>query len=418
MKIKDNINARTTVNRSYRNWLKNCISFHYQRGLGNLICKRDPKLWAFGAWEGTKYSDNSKFLFEYVSSHAPDIKCVWFTRDESVFQKLKQKNVSVCMLGTEESYFYQKRAGVAFYTNGLDDFGIHPYIYGARLVCLWHGIGIKQNYYTRQIHGTKLGSFLAKSKARLFSYIYRDLTISSSEFITMLYRKESLTKKEIYVIGQPRNDIFAQKNLSVNDVFSPDFIKKFNLDVSTKFITYMPTYRGNDASQAFLDDVIAALMEHDGLNVFLKKTGVKLLIKTHYLTNVSNNYENRNILLLRDSDLDCVQKLLAVSALMITDYSTCAIDFAIQKKPLLFFVPDLEQYKIDNGLYDEFVGIIAEDRIESIDALLLKLKEWYFEEYCNERMINNINGLYNSKIDGVGTYCETIYMEIRTRYGI
>lgn len=418
MRVKDNINERTTTNRSYRKWLKNCILFYYQKSLGNFLCKRDPKLWAFGAWEGTKYSDNSKYLFEYVSNHNPDITCIWFTKNESVFHKLKQDNVSVCMIGTEKSSFYQRRAGVAFFTNGLDDFGIDPFIYGAKIVCLWHGIGIKRNYYTRNTHRTWVGSFLSKCKAIIFSYIYRDLTISSSEFVSMLYRMESLTKKDICIIGQPRNDVFAIKNLSLSDAFSADFIERFNLDVNTKFITYMPTYRGNGASQAFLDELISDIVVNNDLNEFLQFTGVKLLIKTHYLTNIVNMHVNQNIILINDRELSCVQKLLAVTDMLITDYSTCSIDFAIQHRPILFFVPDLEQYQIDNGLYNEFVDLITGHEVYCFEDLLLEIKKWYYDDYYDFQMVETINGLYNTYSDRAGSYCETILKEIRSRYNI
>lgn len=40
------------------------------------IKKRNENLWLFGAWEGNNYSDNSKYVFEYVNKHMPHINSV------------------------------------------------------------------------------------------------------------------------------------------------------------------------------------------------------------------------------------------------------------------------------------------------------------------------------------------------------
>lgn len=416
--MKDNINGKTTTNRGIKNWIGNCIRFYYQRIFGNRFCKRDTKLWAFGAWEGTKYSDNSRYLFEYVWTNAKDIKCIWFTKNESVYHKLKQNDIPVCMIGTNESKSLQKKVGVAFYTTGIDDFGTNPYVYGAKLVCLWHGIGIKKNYATRKMHEKNFVNILARYKAHIFSYIYRDLTISSSKFISLLYKKESLTKNPIYILGQPRNDVLINNVISVKETFDAEYIERFGLDDNTVFITYMPTYRGNNASQAFLENLISELISNKELNEFLKFTGIKFLIKMHYLTDISNMHFNENIMVLRDCDVECVQKLLCVSDMLITDYSTSAIDFAILQRPLLFFTPDINQYSIDNGLYDEFVNIIDKYKIEDINILVSTIRNYFYDRHIDLGVIEELNDLYNTNASKVGSYCEDVFEAICRFCGI
>lgn len=415
MKRKDDLNFRKTTNRSYRSWLKNCIKFYYQRSLGNLFCKRDPMLWAFSAWEGMKYSDNSKYLFQYVMEKAPEIKCIWFTKNKDLFLKLKSQNIPVKLIGTDESDKLQKRVGIAFYTNGLDDFGANPFIYGAKLVCLWHGIGIKKNYYTRKLHSNDLINWLARYKALIFSFIYRDITISSSEYISNIYRMESLTKNPIYVIGQPRNDIFGQNDISACDVFSYDFIDRFKLNNYSAFITYMPTYRGNHEGQLVLENIIKELIDNKDLNDFLQFNKIKFLIKTHYLTDTTTIRSNDNYILIDDHNIECVQKLLKITDILITDYSTCSIDYAMQHKPMIFFTPDMAQYNVDNGLYPEFIKIISDYKSDKINNMIIQLKKIYNGGF-DYKMLNRINSLYNTNVDHVGNYCAKIVYTIKQKY--
>jgi hypothetical protein len=41
-------------------------------------------VWIFGAWYGRKFSDNSKYLFFYVSTCHPEIKAIWLTHNRQV----------------------------------------------------------------------------------------------------------------------------------------------------------------------------------------------------------------------------------------------------------------------------------------------------------------------------------------------
>ena len=47
----------------------------------SLFVPRKNNIWIFGAWFGEKYSDNSKYLFEYVNQHHKNIQCIWLSRD-------------------------------------------------------------------------------------------------------------------------------------------------------------------------------------------------------------------------------------------------------------------------------------------------------------------------------------------------
>ena len=402
--MKDKVERKMT-NRNLRHWTVNLFRFYYQKGVQAALNNRNPNLWVFSAWEGMKYSDNAKYLYEYVTTSRPEIECVWITKNNDVFLKLHERGCKVCLVGSDEAKRVQKRAGVAIYTHGLDDFGDFPYIFGAKLICLWHGAPvIKKNYSTRAMHDNKILDFLTNVKAYLFSYIYRDLTIATSEYAARNFRKESLTRKKILVIGQPRNDILSETDIGVRKVFSKQMRDTYCLSDEYVYISYMPTYRGSGSSQKFLEKLIKEIIDDSELNDFLKTNRIKLLVKMHYLTDITGMRPKGNIIFLDDRDIECTQYLLALSQLLITDYSSCSVDFALKGKEILFFAPDLETYDRENGLYQEFLSIIRPYRISTVRELFQKIKKSKVINYKSTGVTYEINKMYNENIDQVGKY--------------
>lgn len=409
---------RKTINRGIKNWTKNCFRFYYQRSLGNLLCKRDKRLWLFSTWEGTKYADNSRYLYEYVKEYEKDIVCGWVTKNQALYDSLKAKGHYVLLVGTAECEEAQKKAGIVVFNHGLDDFGDFPYVFGARIVCPWHGIGIKKNYATLDMHHNKLKNKVSELKMRVFSYIYRDVTIATSEYIADTYRKETLTTKSIFIVGQPRNDVLSEK-LPVNEVLSQEIISKYNLmDKPYRYIAYMPTYRGNKASQKFLEELVSEFTGNSKLNEILEKNNIKLLMKMHYLTDTSNMSFNDNIILIDDKAIECPQRLLSLSDMLITDYSTCATDFSLLDREVLFFTPDIEQYSIDNGVYDEFLEVIKPYQIMDIETLVKRVESAVGDDFKSDGVTAALNKLYNQKQKELGSYRKKIVEILRKKYRI
>ena len=113
------------------------------------VC-RDKNLWIFGSWEGNRYDDNSRHLFEYIREMHPDIRAVWLANCENIVSEIRKKGYEAYISGSREGRRIQLRAGAVFYTNGIDDFGNIGYFYGAKIISLWHGFGIKNIYFAQR----------------------------------------------------------------------------------------------------------------------------------------------------------------------------------------------------------------------------------------------------------------------------
>jgi len=119
-------------------WAKAAIIYRINKNK-----KRNKALWIFGCWGGMKYSDNSKYLFEYVCKEHPEIRAVWITVNKSVYEELISRGKEVYLANTPSANEIIKQAGVAFFTNSLNDFGDNPLLNGAKICALFHGVGFK-----------------------------------------------------------------------------------------------------------------------------------------------------------------------------------------------------------------------------------------------------------------------------------
>ncbi|ARW19580.1 CDP-glycerol glycerophosphotransferase [Pediococcus pentosaceus] len=104
---------------------------------------------------------------------------------------------------------------------------------------------------------------------------------------------------------------------------------------------------------------------------------VMLLIRPHYLVTDRidiKGFEDRVVI---DSTTD-MNEIYLITDLMVTDYSSVMFDFAILKRPMLFFAYDLEYYRdylrgFYFDYYTELPGPIVTDEthlLAEIDQLL------------------------------------------------
>lgn len=373
------------------NWLYNaCIYWwHFNQ-------KRDNSLWVFGCWGGNKFSDNAKYLFQYVTEHYSGIHSVWITRDRQIEISLRERGYEVYMANTLAAKKFLKRAGVAFYTNSLNDFGARPYLCGAKLCALFHGVGFK-NELRELDDPKKLKAKLKNVKHKIYDTSYTDFIFTTSEFTREKFYKQQYNarKERIILSGQPRNDIFFEST------------SKKNIE-HDKTILYMPTFREDAVGQRKLEDIINQIANSYELDCILQQYGYQLMIKPHYLMHIKKGHARSRIAVLNDKDIPDIQALLNDVSVLITDYSSVIGDYVLLQRPIIFFSYDLEEYKRFKPMNQAYNDILRETYVTSINELSLLLDK-LFQGNVNYRSVNNkINNYLNAPNLRSGGYCKNI----------
>ena len=117
-----------------------------------LIRKRNKNVVLVGAWMGEKFSDNSRFLFQYLFENKDKLgleKVVWVTRNGNLNDLLNSLGYESYLIGTPESKYWHLKAGVhilcnmAFPQTKVETDIDTRYSWGSVKFQLWHGVGMK-----------------------------------------------------------------------------------------------------------------------------------------------------------------------------------------------------------------------------------------------------------------------------------
>lgn len=387
-----------------KNWPVNAVRYNCMKAFPG---KRNPSLWLFSSWEGQKYADNSRYLFEYMLVHHPEITCIWQTRDQTVFNRLKKDNKPVQLIGTPAAEQAQRVAGVVFYTNGLDDFGDFPKVYGATIVSLWHGVGFKKIYRELLNSPNKLKKLYSDFRWNVFSWVKRDVTVVTSEESKMHFTRWFDLKKSdtILIAGQPRNDVFAEGAYLKDVLQNKQLIEQIG---DKRVVLYMPTFRKK--AETLLDQ-LQELWNSTEFEKMLEENNAILLTKLHYLNKGNLKQTDRKVLL-NDSDVIDTQKLMCCADVLITDYSSCAIDYALQRKPVLFYFPDWVDYGADACMREGTKEACSINCAMTAAELEDKLKATLLDPHMGIEQSEKLNQLFDSTGVGCGEYSENVYRKI------
>lgn len=335
------------------------------------LIPRRKDIWLFGSWSGKRFSDNSKYMFLYVSNnHKKEITSVWISKDKDIIKRLKERNYNACYMYGLKGIYYNLMAKYIFSDSYFDSVNFWC-CGGAVKVQLWHGTPIKK------IEHDAKNLFWHKNK---FIYMYfipwlftkYDYIICSSDFFVDNFVSAFRVKKEnILITGFPRNDIMfdstSREHLEYDAYGTYDRLKSFNKDA--KVILYMPTFRDDEISSK--DYNINKIIDFEKLNNFLNRTNTYFIMKLHPLITVKleDNYDR---IVIPPSNFD-VYPILNKVDILITDYSSVYFDFLLTGKPIIFYPYDLEKYTKDGrGLYIDYNEFTPGPKVFTFEELL----EW------------------------------------------
>lgn len=296
------------------------------------------------------FSSHSKALFLYMQKqNFNDINIIWVVNSKEMQKRLKEKGIKTILFGSNGFEKIIEKADIIFSTHGnLIDYKKEKTIY----VDLWHGIGVKPaGYLINKISDFDL-NWLEKFRKNV------DYMIVPSQFWQMIFSSIfHIRVDRILPLGYPKFDLQKTKKSKSN-------LKKIlNQDINKykKIVYYMPTIKqkNNFKEEKNIDlNKIFNLKDenNDKLNKFLKDNNILLCIKRHPSEeNKYNNYESENIRFITNSMLEKheldVDEILNAADIMISDYSSLAIEFKFLDKKTIFINNNLKEFEKNRGIF-------------------------------------------------------------------
>ncbi len=325
-----------------------------------------------GFASGPDLSDNTFALFEKLvkSPRAQEYQLVWLVTNKSAsenilrreFPKADLQNVSIVIKNSLRGLWSFLRCRYIFTTHGIYGFahsGRH------QTICnLWHGMPIKA-----------IGAQDGRLRSDL---LFMHYSIATSEYFADLIAEAFyLPRDHVLVTGLPRNEwlfMREEKYLSVKEG-------------RTKLVVWLPTFRSSYLGEIREDSNVDSPHPLSAgtlakLDIMLQGVDVILVIKLHMMD--SKNRQAwppfRNIRIYNDSRFReeglNLYKLLACSDALVTDFSSCAIDYLLLNKPIGLFAPDKSSYV--RGFMPDVLKKVAAvchqlESVEEFGAFLMNL---------------------------------------------
>ena len=250
---------------------------------------------------------------------------------------------------------------------------------GTQLVQLWHACGLMKNMG----YSAPAKSWGISEKDKKMYPMHNNYTLASvsSERVRYGYHKAfQCDFNTIKAIGSPRTDIYYDETFKANA--KKEVLKLFPNIGDRKIVLYAPTFRGKSIPKSFLPRFI----DYDVFNEALSDK-YAFVVKFHPLMaqgklSEADRLTNQGFL------FDATDKLtpevaLCAADILITDFSSIMFEYMLLERPLISFIPDIDEYAGGRGFFDKYDKLAPGPYVVTQEKLLeaiLNVDDWFDKE--------------------------------------
>ncbi len=295
------------------------------------------------------YACNPYALYEYVKNNT-EHETAWLIKKDERYYELLKRGIRCAVYNTMEGDALLDEADYVI-TNSYT-FQRLPKRQNQIFVNLWHGSGIKaHDFYNHDMNPEH-----AKNLLDFFSKIDM-MCVHSLDDRFKLCAQLHYDLRKCYITGQPRLDC-VKKSKGYDKIEKLFGVK---MREYSRYIFFAPSFRANSSSHSgnIFSENIFRLDDYDkdALNDFLKKNNAALIYKLHPIEQTA--FSGRNFSLsencfeltdqmLFENDIR-YDDLLNVFDTMISDYSSIVYDYLLLNRPIVYLIPDYEEYTSERG---------------------------------------------------------------------
>lgn len=348
----------------------------------------DEKTILFQSFNGKTYGCSPKAIYEYMIKREEfaDWKFIWvFVDDEK--HKFLEQNPNTTVIKQKKLEYERALASAKYW---ITNYRVPNHVWPKKdqvYVQCWHGTPLKRLGYDLQTSENAIDS-ISEIRAKYdmdaekFEYILSPSLFASEKFTSAWNLKAHNMEDKVLEVGYPRNDYLLNHNQE--DI--AEIKEKLDIPADKKVILYAPTWRDNqhESGVGFTYDLN---VDFDKLRRELGDEYV-ILFRVHYLVASQFSFEQYEGFIYNVSNYDDINHLYVIADLLITDYSSVFFDYGILKKPMLFYMYDLDDYKDSiRGFYfgiDKLPGQIITEEKDLADAIRNSIDKFEYNEKYQE----------------------------------
>lgn len=348
-----------------------------------------PNLVLFSSYAGRQFSCSPKQLYLAMLQDKAyaEFTFVWaFKEPKSYEYLLDDGRTTLVKYGSAE---YKKYLACAKYwvSNTRISSGVSKkpeQIY----VQTWHGTPLKKlgfdvEYYVKGADDKKSLRRSYLLDAKRFTYLLSPSPYYTEKMSSAFHLKEIGKEDVILELGYPRNDSLYQLDESyVNQVKEHLGIKEYQ-----KVILYAPTWREENLNPAkgfsYSSGIgFQSAVDFPKLQENLGEDYV-ILLRTHYFVSKKLDFSSYGAAVIDVSRYEEINDLYMISDLLLTDYSSVFFDYAVLKKPMVFYMYDLENYKHVRDFYfslEELPGKVIQEEEDLSETIIDSTENFVYDE--------------------------------------
>ncbi len=312
------------------------------------------------------FGDNIQYVLDEV--HARTSSKIILLKDSRcnyTFRNADEKNtirfIPVNILGSIKGLYHLATAEFVFVDNYQVVLASCEFKKETTCVQLWHADGAVKLFGFKDKATTDRSESAQKRFKEVYSKFHK-VVVSSDDMGWIFEDAFDLSNENMLKTGMPRTDFFfneAKMEYAMDKLYTemPQLKDK-------QVILYAPTFREGDFHVRDLRLNIKNLEKS-------LSEDYHLLLKLHPAVKFEGEWDSDFV-----TDVSKGQDifdLLAVTDILLTDYSSIPFEFAILGKPMIFYPYDLEEYEATRGIwfdYETFVpGPVVYSSREMIDVI-------------------------------------------------
>ena len=344
------------------------ISKRLLRGINNILPKKDIILF----YSQYDYYDNPYYLYQKMreTKICENFQCVWIVDTPDGFERVvRDGGIAIFRKNTKDmlKYITKARYFVTSYTGG-------PWWKGKNQVSIFvdHGIPLQKTV------GSYLDSKITKNRWEYFNY-----AISTSYFTRVLQSSiYQLHPNNVIVTGLPRDDILFEYNEEKSIVLLEESVG-CSMDRFNYKIFYLPTFRR--FKSLYIKNSFIQLIKDTEFLKTLKKEEAVLIFKPHrdeemYFRDLLKRRGIENIKILSNDVLRknnfTINEFFKAIDILISDYSSVWIEYLLLNRPIIYYIPDIEEYRKKRGFVVEpFELWTPGDKVKDVPSLINALED-------------------------------------------
>ena len=350
--------------------------------------------------------DNGEALFEYMrKEHKNEVQAIFsISKQSNDYKRLKKIGKVIPFGGWRYKWYYLR--GAKIISSQADDYILHPFQNYTSYYCDL----VSENKLFFLQHGiTKddLSGWLKKYNKNLALFV----TATGPERQSILEYNYGYTEKEVKLTGFPRYDKLyhdEKKYITVMPSWRSYLVGKINVYTGKR----IPVSNFGESTYC---DMYSKVLSSPRLAEAAQKYGYTIRYFCH--PNMSGCTEFLDIdssIVILSHDAESYQEIFAQSALLITDYSSVAFDFAYLRKPVIYYQKDHDEFFSGNHTYDKGYFDYERDGFGEVEYLADELINRIIEYMQNDCVLKE---KYRKRIDGTFPYndqenCRRVYEEI------